>query len=111
MVVVPSAGPLALHGGGQAAPVSIGPGGTATVEVRAVASTVGEGGATSQTFEIRYDDPDGERFTDTRLVGLSITSDDAYGPLPMIARYDAGGSLNPGQVFELLLEVPERWLQ
>lgn len=105
VVLVPTAGPLALHGGGQAAPVTIGPGGTASVALRAVGATVGEAGATSQTFEIRYDDPDGVRYTDTRLVGLSITTDAAYGPMPMIESYSVGGSLHPGQVFDLELEV------
>lgn len=105
VVVAPLSGPLALHGGGQPAPITIGPGGTAAVALKAVAAAVAEAGATSQTFEIRYDDEDGVRYTDTRLVGISVTSDDAYGPLPMITSYSFGGALHPGEVFDLNLVV------
>lgn len=105
VVVAPSAGPLALHGGGQAPPVSIGPGGVAAVMLRAVAADLADAGATAQTFEIRYDDENGVRYTDTRLVGISITSDDVYGPLPMIASYSAGEAVHPGEVFDLRLVV------
>jgi len=105
VVVAPSAGPLALYGGGQATPFDLGPGGRAAAKLRMIAAAQGDAGAVAQMFEIRYDDQDGERYTETRQIGLSITEDDAYGPLPMVSSYSTTGTLHPGEVFDLELEV------
>jgi hypothetical protein len=103
--LVPTSGPLALQGSGQAAPITLPPGGTATLSLRLVAAAPGAPGPTQQAFELRYDDAEGERYTDGVSVGLSVTDDAAYGPMPMILRYEVIGNVQPGEVFELELEI------
>ena len=106
VVVVPTGGPLALQGAGGSPPATIGPGGRQTLTLRVQAGQVAEPGAVSQMLELRYDDPNGERYTDQVTVGLAVTDDAAYGPLPMVAAYAVEpGELHPGQVFELVLQI------
>jgi len=106
VLVVPSgAGPLALHGGGEAAPITLGPGGQATVSLKLVAAEQSAPGAVSQIIELRYDDPDGVRYSETQPIGLTVIGDAALGPLPMVAAYRGGDALNPGQFFELSLDI------
>lgn len=105
VTLVPTGGPVAPFGGGQAVPVDIGPGGTASVGLRVVAAGTGEAGAVSQPLEIRYDDELGERYVDGHTVGLTILEDEALGPLPMITSSRAEAVLYPGQVFDLSLDV------
>ncbi|MCB9176404.1 MAG: hypothetical protein H6648_04525 [Caldilineae bacterium] len=115
-VVVPSAGPLALVGGGPA-PVNLAPGANTLLRLRVQAAEAGEPGATAQTLELRYDDPDGEPYTETHNVGLVVTGRDANGPLPMVASYRTrvgdqdNAPLAPGRVFELELQVFNAGLQ
>jgi hypothetical protein len=106
VVIVPTSGPLTLQGTGGSAPVTIPPGGTTTVSLRVMASTVPEPGATAETLELRYDGPDGQRYTETQSVGLIVTGNAAFQPLPIVAGYRAiPAELHPGEVFELQLEV------
>lgn len=105
VLLVPTAGPLALQGTGQGAPLTLPPGAEGSLTLRLIAAAPGAPGATQQGFELRYDDAEGERYTDGVNIGLSITDDAAFGPLPMIARYDAGGTVHPGEVFDLELEI------
>jgi hypothetical protein len=110
VVVAPSAGPLALQGG-SARPLVLAPGASASLSLRMIAAASGEPGAVAQALEIRYDDPEGERFTEAYSVGLVITGKDASGPLPMVTGYRTtvagkeGAALNPGATFELEIEV------
>ncbi|MFN2114432.1 MAG: COG1361 S-layer family protein, partial [Anaerolineae bacterium] len=104
VVLAPAAGTLALEGAGPP-PVNIGPGGAATVSLRLVASPVAEPGAVQQVFEIRYDDPDNQRYGDTYQLGITVGNTAAFGPLPIITRYSFGDELHPGQVFQLEIEV------
>ena len=103
--LVPTSGPLALQGSGQAEPLTLGPGASGTLSLRLVAASPGAPGPTQQAFELRYDDEAGERYTDVVSVGLAVTDDAAYGPMPMITRYSVEGEVHPGEVFELELEV------
>lgn len=106
VVLVPAGGgPLALHGGGEVAPIALGPGAEAEVTLRLVAGEQAAPGAVSQPMELRYDDPDGQRFTETQPVGVTVVDDAAYGPLPIVAAYRGGDALSPGDVFELSLDV------
>jgi hypothetical protein len=109
VVVSPTAGPLALSGAGRSGILHLPPGGSGRVTLRVIAAEPAQPGATSQTLEIRYDDPDGERFTDTAVIGVVVVDEQTFGPLPMVVDVDARGPdgprLRPGEVFDLTLEV------
>lgn len=106
VVLVPGGGgPLALHGGGEVAPIVLAPGAEAEVALRLVAAEQAVPGAVSQPIELRYDDPDGQRYTETQPIGVTVVGDAAFGPLPMVAGYRGGDALSPGDVFELALDV------
>ncbi len=115
-VVAPAAGPLALQGG-AGGPINVPPGASAALRMRMMASETGEPGATTQQLELRYDDPDGERYTESHSVGLVITGKAAVGPLPLVSAYRTrvgdsdNAALQPGSVFELELEVLNAGLQ
>ncbi len=117
VAVVPAAGPLAAQGP-SGGPLNIPPGAQATVNLRMAAAAQSAPGAVSQTIELRYDDPDGNRSTEMINVGLVVTGEDGLGPQPLISGYRVrdpqGGRLQaavtrtlrtlyPGQVF--LLEI------
>jgi hypothetical protein len=118
VAVVPAAGPLSPRGG-DAPPVTIAPGASATVDLALMATDAAPPGANAQTLEVRYDDPDGQRYTDTTVVGISVAGDAAMGPVPMVTGYRVVGPgatareapagadnvLHPGEVFELQIEV------
>lgn len=106
VLIVPAGpGPLALHGGGEATPIELGPGAQAEMTLRLVAADQASPGAVSQSLELRYDDPDGVRYTESQPIGLTIIDRGAYGPLPLVTAYRGTDGLNPGQVFELSLDV------
>lgn len=115
VTVVPASGPLALQGvpGG---PLDLAPGASASLRLRAAAADSGTPGAVSQLLELRYDDPDGQRLTETVSVGLVVTGDAALSPGPMVTGYrvlqpgrEGGGAprstLAPGEVFLLVLDI------
>jgi len=115
VVVAPAAGPLAIQGGGGG-PLNIPPGASATVSLRATAASPADPGAASQVLEVRYDDPDGTRYTESQSVGLVVTGDAGRGPQPMITAYrvvdptvrglgNALSTLHPGEVFALQLDI------
>jgi hypothetical protein len=96
-------------------PLNLAPGASGVVSLRVQAADV-EPGATSQSLELRYDEPSGERRTDTQLVGVVVAGDSALGPMPLIDAYrtvsfgsgnddGAEAMLHPGQVFDLVLDV------
>jgi hypothetical protein len=104
VVVAPTAGPLVLQGASGGL-LHIRPGGSARVNLRVMAAEVGEPGATAQTIELRYDDPEGERFTDTQTIGVVVTGEDVSGPLPMVVANHVADELHPGEEFELALDI------
>ncbi len=106
VLVVPTGGPLAPHGSGSDGPLFIPAGGAATLSLRVIAAAMAQPGATAQTLELRYDDPGGERYTESQTVGLVVTGDAAASPMPIVASYTVDpAELHPGQVFELELEL------
>ncbi len=105
VVITLASGPLAPSGAG-AAPVFLPPGGQATVDLTAIAAALPEPGAASQAIELRYEDPEGERYNDTQNVGLVITGAGATDPLLVVGEYSVDPSLlNPGDVFGLALSL------
>ncbi len=116
VTVAPTGGPLTLQAGGGG-PLTIPPGGQATLALRATAAGSDAPGAASQSLELRYDDPDGTRYTEGHVLGVVVTGDAAFDPLPMVTAYrvrtaaaahgapDSLRTLSPGEVFTLEIDV------
>ena len=99
-------GPLSLQGTGTGEPISLPAGGRATVNLRVQAAQMQSPGAATQTVELRYDDPDGVRYTESQTLGVNVTGDAAIGPMPMVDSYSLDPpELHPGSVFELTMNV------
>lgn len=115
VTVAPTGGPLTVQAAGGG-PLVIPPGGQATVSLRATAAGSDTPGAASQALELRYDDPDGTRYTEGHVLGVVVTGEAAYDPLPMVTGYrvrtaatrgapDGLLTLQPGEVFTLEIDV------
>jgi hypothetical protein len=112
LVAAALAGPLASVGSAGTGPVTLAPGSATTIVVSLMAASPAQPGATSQAIELRYDSPTGERYTENHIVGVHVSGDAAYGPLPMVAGYritsssdEEAATLAPGEVFDLALDI------
>ncbi len=106
VTLVLSGPPLAPMAGGPGSPIRIPSGGSAQLAVRVVAAPPGQPGAAAQALEVRYDGPDGQRYSETQSVGLVITGNAAAAPLPVVDSYQVEPEeLHPGEVFRLKLTI------
>jgi hypothetical protein len=117
--IVPAGGSVALASQASGGVLNIGGGGSATQSLRLIAAASAEQQAVAQPMELRYDDEDGTRYTESLTIGFGVVDPDADQPLPMIesyrvrpanpdiARTGAGDAttLHPGEVFWLDLSI------
>ena len=103
VLLTTAGGPLAPRGASP--PRDVMPGQEVSFSLRVVAPSGAEPGALTQVLDLRYHDDDGVPYVDGFPIGLVITGEAALGPLPLVTAYAFGEPLQPGQAFELVLQV------